>query len=760
MEKELNQLRHQTIAPPKNGSGKSLDFIKPISVALAGNPNSGKTSIFNALTGLRQHVGNYPGVTVEKREGEYKVGNANCKVLDLPGTYSLNGYSPEEQIAQKELLKGGYDVVIAVVDSTTLNRSLVFVCQLMQLGANLVLCLNMSDEAKKNGQELDLKQLETLLGFPVIETVAHRGIGMEALKLAVQKVAANKAPQSRLVLGDRLTLALQRLCEKLPRTQALGGTEGYAWVAMRLLLDDQYTRELVQAQGKQGQEAIEVANRLRSTIEAETGDDIALFVMGRYYGFVDGLLREVVTRQPVENARIVSDRIDAILGHRLLGLPFFALIMYAVFWITFKGGELPMEWIKTGADLLGKSISALWPVGSDSVLRSLLVDGIIAGVGGVIVFLPNILLLFMCLAFLEDTGYMARAAFLMDRLMHIFGLHGRSFIPLMSGFGCSVPAIMATRTLENERDRLTTMLVLPLMSCGARLPIWMLLVPAFFAPTQRAGVLWMIYMIGIALAFVLAFLLRKTILKGEDAPFVMELPPYRLPTARAVFNRMVERAWLYLQKAGTTILAVSILMWVLTRYPQKQHFDIDAAVAAGQVHVIESAQAGQTSQAAAQGSATVPPSVPESERANWLTPEQVELRRNSESLIFSASGRIGHFIEPIIKPLGFDWKIGVGILGAFAAKEVFVAQMGVMYALGGDSENTTDLQTALKGMYTARVGFSLILFMLIATPCMATVAITRRESGKWGWALLQFGGLTAIAYVISFSFYNISGFFI
>ncbi len=717
---------------------------KPIKIALAGNPNSGKTSIFNALTGLRQHVGNYPGVTVEKREGEYKVGSTSCSVLDLPGTYSLNGYSPEEQIAQVELLKGGFDVVIAVIDSTTLNRSLVFVCQLMQLGANIVLCLNMSDEAKKSGQELDLKQFAKLLGFPIIETVAHRGIGMDALKAAVVKAAANRAPQSRLVLGDRLTIAIKRITEKLSVTQQTN-SEVNAWLAMRLLLDDPATVQSLRAQGAEA--ALTLAVKLRADIESETGQDIALFVMAQYYGFVDGLLREVITRQPVENARIVSDRIDSVLSHRLLGLPFFAIIMYAVFWITFKGGELPMDWIKAGADLLGKSISGLWPVGSDSILRSLLVDGIIAGVGGVITFLPNILLLFMCLAFLEDTGYMARAAFLMDRMMHLFGLHGRSFIPLMSGFGCSVPAIMATRTLENERDRLTTMLVLPLMSCGARLPIWMLLVPAFFAAPHRAGVLWLIYMIGIALAFVLAFLLRNTVLKGEDAPFVMELPPYRLPTLKAVFNRMVERAWLYLQKAGTIILAVSILMWVLTRYPQKHEFDIDAAVAKGQIHTLATG-------------ATIPATVSEADKANWLTPEQIELRRNSESLVFSASGRVGHFIEPLIKPLGFDWKIGVGILGAFAAKEVFVAQMGVMYALGGDTKDTADLQTALKGMYSTRVGFSLILFMLIATPCMATVAITRRESGRWGWAFLQFGGLTAIAYFISFSFYTISGFFV
>ncbi|MBF0492576.1 MAG: ferrous iron transport protein B [Deltaproteobacteria bacterium] len=696
-------------------------------IALAGNPNSGKTSIFNVLTGSRQHVGNYPGVTVEKREGKYQWENVNYEVLDLPGTYSLNGYSPEEQIAQKELLKSNHDLVVFVVDSTALRRSLVFLCQLMQLESKIVLCLNMADEAEKSGQKIDRELFEKLVGFPVVETVAYKGIGIDALKKAVARTAATPLQASRLVLGERLTEAVRRIRESL--SGKFGHEPGGSfWQSVRLLQGDPETIEALKKYGTAASETLSLVQVRRAAIEAETSRDISLYITEQYYGFVDGLLREVTLKEPHENARKISDFIDSILANRVLGLPIFLAIMYATFWITFTVGDYPVQWIQNGFGWLSIHLSSLWPVGSDSALRSLLVDGIIAGVGGVVGFVPNIVLLFMCLVILEDTGYMARAAFLMDKLMHVFGLHGRSFIPLMSGFGCSVPAIMATRTLENERDRLTTMLVLPLMSCGARLPIWMLLIPAFFAQNQRAAMMWAIYMIGILLAFLLAFLLRRTVLKGEDAPFVMELPPYRLPTLRAVINRMIERAWLYLQKAGTIILAVSILMWCLTSYPKKEHFEIDAELQAGRVQA--------------------------------LSPEEVEHLRAAESLTYSVAGRVGHLIEPVIRPLGFDWKIGVGLIGAFVAKEVFVAQMGVLYSLGDVKENTSSLQEKLRNAYSTRVGFSLMLYLLIATPCMATVAITRRESGRWKWALLQFGGLTAIAYVLSFLFFNISRFFV
>ena len=426
--------------------------------------------------------------------------------------------------------------------------------------------------------------------------------------------------------------------------------------------------------------------------------------------------------------------------------------MYLVFWLTFAVGEVPMGWIEAGFEWLGKWVNGLWPAGAESPLRSLIVDGLIGGVGGVIVFVPNILLLFFGLALLEDTGYMARAAFLMDRLMHRFGLHGKSFLPMMTGFGCSIPGIMATRTLENDRDRLTTMLVLPLMSCGARLPIWLLLVPAFFPAAWRAPALWLIYAVGIVLALLLALLLRRTILKGEDAPFVMELPPYRVPTVRGLLTKMLERGSLYLRKAGTIILALSILMWAATSYPKRDHHAVDDKTKAGQLLVVktelpEQATAEQrtklTQQALAAARAKAPTGV------EVITSRQAEGRRAAEDLRNSYAGRMGRAMVPIIAPLGYDWKIGVGLVGALAAKEVFVAQMGIVYSIGEATEESTELRQALGRDYSPLAGFSLMMFLLISAPCIATIALTRRESGSWKWAALQFGGLTLVAYLVA-----------
>lgn len=693
---------------------------RDLRVALAGNPNCGKTSLFNALTGARQHVANYAGVTVERRSGSCPLGDNVFEIVDLPGTYSLSSYSPEERVAQDELTAGP-DVVVVVVDSTQLHRHLMLLAQLMQTGARLVLCLNMADEARAAGQQLDTALMETLLGFPVVETVGHRGQGVAELKQAIARAAAAPVSPSRLVLGEIMDEALAAVRSRLPT--GAGAIFASDWMATRLLLDDgHYAGRLAALPG--GNVALDEARRQRERIHVRTGLDIPVFVSGCYYGFAQGLLREVCTQPCRPDARQLSDRIDAVLVHRWLGLPIFALVMYAIFWLTFKVGEIPMGWIESAVRGLGGVVGALWPEGSTSLLRSLLVDGVISGVGGVIVFLPNIVLLFLGLAFLEDTGYMARAAFLTDRLMHRFGLHGKSFIPMLSGFGCSVPGIMATRTLENHRDRIITMLVLPLMSCGARLTIWMLLIPAFFPPAWRAPMLWFIYAVGIALALLLALLLRKTLMRGDDSPFVMELPPYRLPTLRSVPIRMMERSWLYLRKAGTTILAMSILLWVATSFPRPSQAPSSSTVVA---------------------TATTAAAAHPTDRAQAL--EQ------------SVAGRIGHGLEFAFRPLGFDWKIVTAMIGAFAAKEVFVAQMGIVYSIADadkvDGKNRDGLRQVLARDYSPLVGLSLMLFLLIATPCMATVAVTRRESGRWSYALLQLGGLTGIAYGLSLLVYQL-----
>ena len=579
--------------------------------------------------------------------------------------------------------------------------------------------------------------MEKLLGFPVVETVGHRAQGVADLRSAIARAVAQPAGPSRLVLGETMDSALTAIRGLLPsQAQPIFRSD---WMATRLLVGDaEYGPRMAAMPG--GKAALKEAERQRERIESRTDADIAVFVTERYFGFVDGLLREVRTHTSRVDARQMTDKIDAVMVHRLLGLPIFALVMYAIFWLTFKVGEIPMNWIDAGVQWLSGWLGGLWPVGSTSLLRSLLVDGVVGGVGGVIVFLPNIVLLFLGLAFLEDTGYMARAAFLTDRLMHRFGLHGKSFIPMLSGFGCSVPGIMATRTLENPRDRIVTMLVLPLMSCGARLTIWMLLIPAFFPPAWRAPMLWFIYAVGIGMALVLALLLRKTLLRGEDAPFVMELPPYRLPTFRSVVLKMTERAGLYLRKAATTILGISILLWAATSFPKPSHYQVDARIASGQIAL---AAPGETA-----------------DGRTRLSELDVANLRKSEDLEHSLAGRIGHTLEPAFRPLGFDWKILTAMIGAFAAKEIFVAQMGIVYSISDADKGSEGLRAILARDYSPLVGLSMMIFLLIGTPCMATVVVTRKESGKWGYALLQLGGLTGIAYGLSLLVYQVGRLFI
>lgn len=689
-----------------------------LQIALAGSPNCGKTSIFNGLTGSRQHVGNYAGVTVERRNGYYTYEDDKVEVRDLPGSYSLSSFSPEEMIAQRELVDERPDVVIVVVDSTALKRSLVLLAQVMQNSSKIVLCLNMSDEAKKSGQRIDLPLLNKLLGFPVVETVGHKQLGLEELKKVISKVAKAPPAKSRLMLGERLERAIENVCDALSTTEI--SSDAVQWYATKLLQDDALFVNRVTEMGDKGQEALQIAQRERQTIELFTGEDVALYITERYYGFVDGLLREVLLQRSHIDTRILSDRVDAVVVHRVFGIPIFLAVMYGIFWLTFSAGEYPMNWIDQFFGFLSETITTYWPSNAAVEIRSLIVDGIIGGVGGVLVFLPNIVLLFLGLAILQDSGYMSRAAFLTDKLMHKFGLHGRSFIPLVTGFGCSIPGIMATRTMENERDRLATMMVLPLMSCGARLPIWMLLIPAFFAPWLHAPMLFAIYFIGIFLAFILALILRNTMLKGEEAPFVMELPPYRLPTLRSVISRMMMSSWMYLRKAGTMILGISIIMWALTTYPKYE-----------------------------------PDQLEDSQEIS-----QEETDASFKQLEHSIAGRIGKFIEPAIAPLGFDWKIGVATIGAFTAKEVFVSQLGVIYALGDTNQDDSEsLRESLARDYSPLIGFSLMLFLLIATPCMATIAITKKESGHWKWAAIQFFGLTIIAYILSLVVFQIGSLF-
>ncbi len=699
--------------------------MQEITFALAGNPNAGKTTVFNALTGARQHVGNYPGVTVEKKEGSLVRNGVKFNIVDLPGTYSLSANSPEEVVARNFLVEKKIDLVVQVVDASNLERNLYLATQIMELGLPLVIALNMADVARARGIDYDLDKMRALLRVPVIPTVGSKNVGLNELLDAVL-ARADKPPieYPKIAYPKELEKPVAEIESSLAGPdRALADKYPPKWVASRLFENDPEMLEKIADKTLLGK-----ISGLREVFQQEQKNLPEVRVAEAKYGWIAGLSADCVQLTPEGNSDL-SDRIDKVLLHPLFGLPIFLLLMYLMFQLVFTLAEKPMEWIEEGFAALGNSVSSLWPAGAESPLRDLLVDGVIGGVGGVLVFLPNILLLFLAIAFLEGTGYMARAAFIMDRMMAKIGLHGKSFIPMLLGFGCSVPAIMATRTLENWRDRLTTILVIPFMSCGARLPIYSLLIPAFFPQTWRAPMLWLIYLIGILFAVMAAKLLRNTLFKGESVPFVMELPSYRMPTLNTVLILMWERAREYVKKAGTIILGASIILWVLAEYPKMpENTEKSAAVA-------------------------VAPAEAEAEAAEGAGDEKAEA---AERLAYSYTGRIGHFLEPLMRPLGFDWRITTAIIGAFAAKEVFVAQLGIVYAVGDEGEEAEQtLREKLRANYSPLQAFCMMLYCLLSMPCIATLAVAYRETGGWKYPIWMLIAYTLVAYFATMVVYQV-----
>ena len=724
-------------------------------VALAGNPNCGKTSLFNALTGARQHVGNWPGVTVEKKEGLCRHGRMNLHVVDLPGAYSLRAYSAEEVVTRDFIIRRRPDVVVNIVDCSNFERNLYLTTQLLELGVPMVLAFNMWDMAAAQHIEIDVKMLSQMLGVPIVPTVGVRGQGLDELLSAAIQVAAN--PKAALTerryvdygneiephvqqLADALVLAL--LLEPSPGLRGL--LEHRRHLACQLLEGDGQTVELLREFGGPAVEpVIAQAEGLSRHVERTLGRPCEIVLADRRYGFISGACAEVL-RRPPGRRRSRSDRIDAVITHRYLGLPIFALMMYLVFQLTFWLGNPLVDLLDGWKEALAQWVRATLDGPSTQLLRSLLADGIIEGVGAVAAFVPLILLLYLAIAVLEDSGYMSRAAFVLDRLMHRIGLHGKSFIPMLIGFGCTVPAVMATRILETRRDRLTTMLVLPLMSCGARLPVYVLLLLAFFPVhtvlsvgpvdlTNQALLLMMMYVIGIVLAIAATKLLRVLVFRGEITPFVMELPPYRLPTARGLAIHTFERGWQYLRKAGTIILAIVVLLWAAKTWPGLPAAQLDAFA-----HERQAVQASGGDKAVVQSQLA-----------------EIGNREHQAQLSNSAIGRVGRFVAPVLRPAGFDWKIATATLGALAAKEVFIGQMGVIYAVGDDAGENSSLRQKLARDYTPLQGLALMLFVLIASPCMATVAVTARESGSWKWAALQWSYLTALGWVVACGVFQI-----
>lgn len=675
-----------------------------IVIALAGNPNSGKTSLFNFITGSRQHVGNYAGVTVEKKEGTARVDDEEVTFTDLPGTYSLTPHSPDEEVARNEILSGDVDAVIIVVDTTKLERHLYFAAQVIETGKPCVLALNMFDEFLHSGGRLDIEQLSRILGIPCVKTVGNRGRGLTALlstALAAARgeiPAAGKPPVYSHEMEHALDAAIALVHGKTPFNER--------WTALNLLLYGPATLP-ENARNVLAPDDLRRIGEIRARLENLEGASVRNAVTAGRYGYASGAVAECLKTHT--GPLSVSERIDAVMVHRWLGFPIFLAILWLMFQATFRIGNYPMGWIEWLFSWLGGAVTPLLP---DGILRSLVVDGIIGGVGGVLVFVPNIVLLFLFISALEDTGYMARAAFIMDRVMHFFGLHGKSFIPMIVGFGCTVPAIMATRILENRRDRIITMMVLPFMSCGARLPVYILLAGAFFRPENAGNVIFSIYIIGVVIALVVAKLL--TSFGGHSSPFVMELPPYRIPTLRSVLLHIWERTAQYVRKAGTTILFFALLVWAMMSFPRTDATLSSAGESPSPASHIEHTYAGQ----------------------------------------------FGRMVEPVFRPLGFDWRIGVALTAGLAAKEVIVSTIGTVYSIGHDNavEGDPSLQESLRNdpALDPVKGYGLMLFILLYVPCAATISVVRREAGGWKWAILLAVYTTALAWLASFAFIRIA----
>ena len=703
-----------------------------LTIALAGNPNSGKTSIFNNLTGTRQKVGNWPGVTVEKKEGHISRPGYDITIVDLPGTYSLTPFSIEEVVARNYLLDERPDVVIDIIDASNLERSLYLATQIRELDCKVIFALNMADMAHTRGMKINERTLSDLLDVPVVFTVGNRNEGMHELLEQAIRLAESPVPPDRTrrvkysndieeSIG-RLKLFLEsKIGEKLPYLPR--------WVAIKLLEDDTIVQErLVAAAPEAGRQVLQAAQVQRKYLAERFDEDPQIVMTDERYGFIAGIVREVQTSTTLQRVDI-SRSIDLVLTHRLFGFPIFVFFIWAMFQLTFTLGEYPVKWIEAGVGLMAGAVGSILPEG---LFKNLIVDGIIAGVGSVIKFMPNILILFFCIALFEDTGYMARSAFLMDRIMHLIGLHGKSFIPMLMGFGCNVPAIMAARTLESEKDRILTILITPFMSCSAKLPVYVVLAGAFFG--NRAGtVIFGLYLLGIVLSILTGRIFRSTLLKGADAPFVMELPPYRMPMAKSLMIHMWDRSRIFLRKMTKVILLGSVIVWALSSFPR------------------ESATIREDAGAVAPGPAAAEEVLSGAGEAHGNGAEEAagELRRaeKAEHAENSYIGRLGRFIEPVFAPLGIEWRGAVALLSGFVAKEIVVSTLGVLYA-SGDGEEEGALEEALlaSGM-TSLSALSMMVFVLLYLPCLATTTAIRKETGSSRWMFFSIGYSTAVAWL-------------
>lgn len=717
---------------------------RTINVALVGNPNCGKTSLFNVASGSHEHVGNYSGVTVDAKEGHFDFQGYHFRLVDLPGTYSLSAYSPEELYVRKHIIDETPDVIINVVDAGNLERNLYLTAQLIDMNVRMVIALNMFDALQHSGNTLDYKKLGQLFGVPIVPTISRTGKGIDNLfhviiglyegadfmgqKEEIQDEAMREyrewhdkyVPDHKygsheeethefdgksyirhihINHGPELERSIDAVKEEICKDENIRYKYSTRFLAIKLLENDKDIEQRVIATLPNGKEVMKIRDREAERIRLSMNEDSEQAIADAKYGFITGALKETFTEKN-QNTEMFTRIVDSIVTHKIWGFPIFFVFLYLMFECTFVFGEYPKEWIEWIVKQIAVLAETFIPAGP---VKDLIVDGLIGGVGGVIVFLPNILLLYVFISFMEDSGYMARAAFIMDKIMHKMGLHGKSFIPLIMGFGCNVPAIMASRIIESRKSRLVTILINPLISCSARLPIYLVMIGAFF-PSKASLVLLSIYVIGILLAVLMARIFSRFIVKGDDAPFVMELPPYRMPTLKSVLRHTWEKGAQYLKKMGGIIMVASIIIWFLGYYPNHN--------------------------------------------AYTNTAEQQEN---------SYIGQIGKAIEPVIEPLGFDWKMGIGLLSGIGAKELVVSSLGVLYT-NNDDINSVDLSERIP--ITPLVAYGYMLFILIYFPCVATVAAIKNESGSWKWAAFTICYTTLLAWVVAFLVHQVGSLFI
>ena len=707
---------------------------KTINVALVGNPNCGKTSLFNFASGAHEHVGNYSGVTVDAKEGTFQQDGYTFRIVDLPGTYSLSAYTPEELYVRKHISEEQPDVVINVVDASNLERNLYLTCQLIDMDIRSVIALNMYDELERSGNKFDYKSLSQMIGTPIVPTISRTGFGIEDLFRRVIKVYEEEDPVIRHIhinYGEVLEKGIKNVRSAIKENGNVAKSLSKRYLSIKLLEGDPEIEKFIRT--LPGSDTI-LEERDRNVVKIEElllEDSETAFTNARY-GFISGALRETYEQNKIKEATS-TQIIDLFVTHKVLGFPIFILFMWIMFEATFRLGAYPMEWIEELVGWIGNFVRGNM---SEGPLKDLLVDGIIGGVGGVIVFLPNILILYLFISFMEDSGYMARAAFIMDKIMHKMGLHGKSFIPLVMGFGCNVPAIMASRTIESRNSRMITMLINPLMSCSARLPVYVLLAGAFF-PNNASFILLSLYVCGILLAVVMARLFKRFLFNEEDVPFVMELPPYRMPTAKSIMIHMWEKAKQYLHKMGGFILVASIIIWFLGYFPR--HNEMGDAFDQ-QITEVENAELDS--------------------KEKTETIAELERLKNMEHQKNSYIGTIGQTIQPVLHPLGFDWKMSVSLLTGMAAKEVVVSTLSVLYT--GEEEDSQALSERIKQdldeegnpVFTPLIALSLMLFVLIYFPCIATISAIVNESGSWKWGIFVIVYTCVLAWIVSFVVYQ------